>query len=333
MVSVVGRAGFLATPNLLLYGLGGLALGHFKYPDGGDRFPEPNGKWVAGYTVGAGGELKVARHWSLRTEYRYLHFDIARGASYDTFTDSFGPSLTKISFASRTSTDFHLGKVGLVYRIGGDSPSAMAAMPGSAETCCDRWTGFSAGVYGVGGAGRVRDALTSSLDNRTLSPPPVISSGTTSFRSGELAGDISGGMIDLFAGYNWRAGQFVIGGQAEATIFGDVGMKSRGTLVGTSTSLVPPFTTVSTVTQSEFAQLLRSRAGLIGRAACWRRRICWSTGSVRRVRTFHVTGLCGPGWRRLWQVGVRLYGRCRRRVEADRSLVGARRISLHAFQS
>jgi hypothetical protein len=152
MVSVVGRAGFLATPNLLVYGLGGLALGHFKYPDGGDRFPDPNGKWVAGYTVGAGGELKVARHWSLRTEYRYLHFDIERGASYDTFTTAGGP--TTFSFASRTSTDFHLGKVGLVYRIGGDSPSAMAAMPGSAETCCDRWTGFSAGIYGAGGAGR-----------------------------------------------------------------------------------------------------------------------------------------------------------------------------------
>jgi opacity protein-like surface antigen len=264
MVSVVGRAGFLATPNLLVYGLGGLALGHFKYPDGGDRFPDPNGKWVAGYTVGAGGELKVARHWSLRTEYRYLHFDIERGASYDTFTTAGGP--TTFSFASRTSTDFHLGKVGLVYRIGGDAPSPMAAMPGSAETCCDRWTGFSAGIYGAGGAGRVRDAITQTSDNRFLSPPPVISSGSTSFRSGELAGDISGGMIDLFAGYNWRAGQFVIGGQAEATIFGDMGMKSRGTLVGTSTSLVPPFTTVSTIDRSEFAQLLRSRAGLIGRA-------------------------------------------------------------------
>ncbi len=72
-------------------------------------------------------------------------------------------------------------------------------------------------------------------------------------------------MIDLFAGYNWRIGQFVIGGQAEATVFGDVGMKSRGTLVGTSTSLVAPFATVSTIDRSEFAQLLRSRAGLIGR--------------------------------------------------------------------
>lgn len=264
MVSVVGRAGFLATPNLLLYGLGGLALGHFKYPDLGDRFPDPVGKWVAGYTVGAGGELKVARHWSLRTEYRYLHFDIERGASYNIFTTAGGP--TAVSFRSRTSADFHLGKLGLVYRIGEDAPSAMAAMPGSAAACCDRWTGFSAGIYGAGGAGRVRDAITSSQDFHTLLPPPVIISGSKDFESGELAGDISGGMIDLFAGYNWRVGQFVIGGQAEATVFGDVGMKSRGTLVGTSTSLVAPFTTVSTIDRSEFAQLLRSRAGLIGRA-------------------------------------------------------------------
>ena len=245
MVGVVGRAGFLATPNLLLYGLGGLALGHFRYPDGGDRLPDPNGKWVAGYTVGAGGELKVAPHLSLRTEYRYLHFDSARGASYDTFTDSNGPSLTKISVASRTSTDFHLGKVGLVYRIGEDFPSAMAAMPGSAETCCDRWTGFSAGVYGTGGIGRVRDAITSSSDNRFLLPAAgYFSPEVPVSESGELAGDISGGMIDLFAGYNWRAGQFVIGGQAEATIFGDVGMNTRYAgrhfhLVGRALSTVP----------------------------------------------------------------------------------------------
>ena len=332
MVSVVGRAGFLATPNLLLYGLGGLALGHFKYPDQGDRFPDPVGKWVAGYTVGAGGELKVARHWSLRTEYRYLHFDIERGASYDIFPTAGGS--TAVSFASRTRTDFHLGKVGLVYRIGEDSPSAMAALPGSAEACCDRWTGFSAGIYGAGGAGRVRDAITSSSDNRTLLPPPVIISGSNDFQSGELAGDISGGMIDLFAGYNWRAGQFVIGGQAEATIFGDVGMKSRGTLVGTSTSLVPPSD------DGSHHRPIRIRA--VAAVAGGPDRPCRLAGDAepaalrarwRRVRAFHFPGHRGPGWRRLWQMGVRLYSRRRRRVEADRPLVGARRISLHAFQS
>jgi opacity protein-like surface antigen len=78
MVGVIGRAGYLVTPNVLLYGLGGLELGHFTYPDGDDRFGGKNGKWVAGYTVGAGGEVKLTDNWSLRGEYRYLHFDFNR---------------------------------------------------------------------------------------------------------------------------------------------------------------------------------------------------------------------------------------------------------------
>ncbi len=43
-----------------------------------DPFGGKNGKWVAGYTVGAGGELKLNQNWSLRAEYRYLHFDVER---------------------------------------------------------------------------------------------------------------------------------------------------------------------------------------------------------------------------------------------------------------
>ena len=74
MVGAIGRAGYLVTPNVLLYGLGGLELGHFTYPDSNDRFGGKNGKWVAGYTVGAGGEVKLTDNWSLRGEYRYLHF-------------------------------------------------------------------------------------------------------------------------------------------------------------------------------------------------------------------------------------------------------------------
>ena len=138
-------------------------------------------------------------------------------------------------------------------------------------------------------------------------------------------------MIDLFAGYNWRAGQFVIGGQAEATIFGDMGTKSRGTLVGTSTSLVPPFTTVSTIDRSEFAQLLRSRAGLIGRAGLLAspNLLVYGLGGAEFGHfTFRVLWI---RWRRRWQVGVWLYGRRWRRVEAYRPLVGARRIRYTRF--
>jgi opacity protein-like surface antigen len=66
MAGAIGRVGYLVTPNVLLYGLGGLELGHFTYPDSDDRFGGKNGKWVAGYAVGAGGEVKLTDNWSLR---------------------------------------------------------------------------------------------------------------------------------------------------------------------------------------------------------------------------------------------------------------------------
>jgi hypothetical protein len=37
-LAVIGRAGFLVTPDILLYGLGGLSLGHFVHPEGNDFF-------------------------------------------------------------------------------------------------------------------------------------------------------------------------------------------------------------------------------------------------------------------------------------------------------
>jgi len=260
---VVGRAGFLATPDLLLYGLGGLALGHFTYPDGRNVYSDPDGKWATGYTVGGGGELKIARHWSLRGEYRYLHFDVASTANFDRVN---APTLSNSNTLTfRTASDYHLGKIGLVYRIGDDPASAMAAMRGAAADCCDRWTGFSAGVYGAAGMGRVQDTRTMLSETGSFFPPDVLRSGSRDSSAGTLAGDAKGGTIDLFAGYNWRAGSFVVGGQAEATVYADVGMKSRGTLLGTSSSL-PAGPPVAFSQSTDFQQTLRSRAGLIARA-------------------------------------------------------------------
>ena len=71
---LVGRAGFLVQPNLLLYGLAGLEFGHFIFPDADDTFGSANRNWASGYTAGAGLEARYDDHWSLRAEYRYLHF-------------------------------------------------------------------------------------------------------------------------------------------------------------------------------------------------------------------------------------------------------------------
>lgn len=92
-----GRLGFLATPNLLLYGTGGLAYGETRSGgninltsgagftiltvptfscftlapncyNGNDR------QTSVGWSAGAGGEVRVANNWSLKLE--YLHIDL-----------------------------------------------------------------------------------------------------------------------------------------------------------------------------------------------------------------------------------------------------------------
>jgi opacity protein-like surface antigen len=273
-VGLVGRAGYLVTPDVLLYGLGGLELGHFVYPDGNDRFGGSNGKWVAGYTVGGGGEVKLTDNWSLRGEYRYLHFNVNRNeASSSSATSVQGANTTAIveseAAARRTSADFHLGKVGLVYRFGEARPlSAMAAMPAAAGTAwSDGWAGPYFGAYFGAGAGRARQAFTRTSSNSTFNSLGDTSLTATS-SAGNLFGNMTGSMVDLFAGYNWRAGNFVVGGQLEGTVFSDVALKLTGTqtsnTVSTANGLIT--STSSRVNTAEDNQQLRSRAGLVGRA-------------------------------------------------------------------
>jgi opacity protein-like surface antigen len=76
MVSVIGRAGWLATPTTFLYGLAGWSYGHFDVEDvphdfGLGRLQDFNAN---GPTVGGGLEKKLSPKWSLRAEYRYTDF-------------------------------------------------------------------------------------------------------------------------------------------------------------------------------------------------------------------------------------------------------------------
>jgi outer membrane immunogenic protein len=95
--TVRGRLGILATPNLLVYGTGGLAYGSIRtnvsvagqaviggFPDplftpltGGAAFSQTR----AGWTVGGGFEWLFSPQWSAKFE--YLHFDLgSTTASY-----------------------------------------------------------------------------------------------------------------------------------------------------------------------------------------------------------------------------------------------------------
>jgi opacity protein-like surface antigen len=273
-VGLIGRVGYLVTPNVLLYGLGGLELGHFTYPDGDDRFGGKNGKWVAGYTAGAGGEVKLTDNWSLRGEYRYLHFDVnrneARASSSSQTSVQGGATSTNTDgevTARQTNADFHLGKVGLVYRFGeARALSAMAAIPPAPGAAWgDGWAGPYFGAYFGAGAGRARESSTRT--NTSTFNDGTSLSADNALSAGNLTGDMTGSMVDLFAGYNWRAGNFVVGGQVEATVFSDVTLKTIGTetLNGTSSTNGVVTSTFSGIDTIENTEQLRSRAGLIGR--------------------------------------------------------------------
>jgi outer membrane immunogenic protein len=74
-----GRIGFLATPNILLYGTGGVAYGHLNssYTLNVIGFPLANigtSETRAGWTAGAGIEGKLGSNWTAKLE--YLHIDL-----------------------------------------------------------------------------------------------------------------------------------------------------------------------------------------------------------------------------------------------------------------
>jgi opacity protein-like surface antigen len=102
--AVGGRAGYLATPDILLYADGGYTQAklngqvNFTYPDfvrgGMDQhltLSVPDR--MDGFFVGGGGEMKVADHIALRLEYRYAKYGGETRAATATST-SITPGLT-----------------------------------------------------------------------------------------------------------------------------------------------------------------------------------------------------------------------------------------------
>jgi outer membrane immunogenic protein len=92
--TVRGRFGFLTTPNLLLYGTGGLAYGgisscstySFQESSGGGLLPvsvtSSASQTKVGWTAGVGGEWMFASRWSAKLE--YLHYDLGSVSSIAT---------------------------------------------------------------------------------------------------------------------------------------------------------------------------------------------------------------------------------------------------------
>jgi outer membrane immunogenic protein len=110
------RAGFLATPALLLYGTGGLAWADVK--TNGQVFspfiPSPylsSGTTIrAGWTAGVGAEYKVTANWSVKGE--WLYYDVGHVTN---ITNSLAAFYSQFDYAIRGN----LVRVGVNYEFGG----------------------------------------------------------------------------------------------------------------------------------------------------------------------------------------------------------------------
>ncbi|MBR0878439.1 outer membrane beta-barrel protein [Bradyrhizobium liaoningense] len=140
--TIGGRAGFLVTPDILLYGLAGYSEMrinnwnlNYVILGGGPSFTvQESGLTSHGYTVGAGAEYRLASNVSLRGEYRY----VALGRN--TTVDPLGAVWT-------TDLSEHVVRIGAAYRFGQFGGPATASV---APALNPTWTGVYVGA-GIGG--------------------------------------------------------------------------------------------------------------------------------------------------------------------------------------
>jgi outer membrane immunogenic protein len=120
--TVRGRAGWLASPQVLLYATGGLAYGSIKSSGTLTGFT-PNGTPVVavgsssdirfGWTVGAGVEGMITRNWTAKLEYLYMDL-----GNFSAGTFTLAPA---VAIGGRVDANFrdHILRVGLNYKFDG----------------------------------------------------------------------------------------------------------------------------------------------------------------------------------------------------------------------
>ena len=125
--TVRGRAGFLVTPSILLYGTGGFAYGEVQ--TGGSitgnniagnpvtaLFPGTSSTRT-GWTAGAGIEGRITGNWTAKLEYLYM--DLGSVSAGPIATTILVPVRTNAGASYTSSFTDNIVRVGVNYRFGG----------------------------------------------------------------------------------------------------------------------------------------------------------------------------------------------------------------------
>jgi len=118
-----GRVGILATPALLLYATGGLAVADVKasylFTDtfATARESASISSTRYGWTAGIGGEYALMNGWSIKAE--YLHVDLGRASTTSTNLTTAGGPFPASVFTHTVNMTSDIGRVGINYKFGG----------------------------------------------------------------------------------------------------------------------------------------------------------------------------------------------------------------------
>ena len=125
LLTARGRMGWTASPGVLLYATGGLALTSIKvanaFADAVPIFPASgagsNSEVKAGWTLGGGIEWMVAHNWTVKAEYLYVDF-----GRVSSVMNVCIPAVCALSVSPvTTSSDLtaNIARLGLNYKLGG----------------------------------------------------------------------------------------------------------------------------------------------------------------------------------------------------------------------
>jgi outer membrane immunogenic protein len=123
LATVRGRVGFLATPALLLYGTGGLAVANVKANYlFTDTFAAANesasiSTTQYGWTAGVGGEYALMNGWSIKAEYLYV--DLGRASTTSNNLTITGIPSPLQTFTHTVNLTSNIGRAGINYKFGG----------------------------------------------------------------------------------------------------------------------------------------------------------------------------------------------------------------------
>jgi outer membrane immunogenic protein len=269
-----GRLGYLATPNVLLYGTGGLAWTRFVQNTDQvavtANIPPPGSfgifgstsvpTWRFGWVAGLGAEARLFdTNWLARLE--YLHYDFGNSGSAS------APVVAMPSSRSSGNLTLDVVRAGLSYKFDPDrvalgyagaiAPAMYTKAPAVAQPWS--WSGFYLGAHA--GYGWARDPF---------SNLPLV--GTVTLSGVDSSGFVGG----VQAGANWQSGR-VVGGL-------EIDLSGSG-IKGSGTNVVP------------------GAAGIVDQAT-QTDKIDWF-GSTRARLGYLVTpslllyGTGGPGWARM----------------------------------